>query len=79
MEKCKSRDLESPYRLVVNRMRAEELAQIWEECNDLLPELDKMKKTLRKVMRVAGRLSGEMYEGTVVECKEKRSRQNDCY
>lgn len=68
-----------PYRLTVNRVRSEKLAETYRELEDCLVGLDAARKTVKKAMNIIGRISGEMYEGELVECHQKKSVSSMCY
>ena len=68
-----------PYRLTVNRVRSERLAETYRELEDCLVGLDVARKTVKKAMNLIGRISAEMYEGELVECRDRRNRMSMCY
>lgn len=63
-----------PYRLAINRVRAEKLAETYRELEDCIVGLDATRKTVKKAMNIISRISSEMYEGELVECRERRNR-----
>lgn len=63
-----------PYRLAINRVRAEKLAETYRELEDCIVGLDATRKTVNKAMNIISRISSEMYEGELVECRERRNR-----
>lgn len=75
----------SPYRLVVNRDRADALADFYRDLEDCLSDIDRIRKTVRKTMNAVSLIASQMYEGDLVECKVKgmsrqtKARQSDCY
>lgn len=75
----------SPYRLVVNRDRADALADLYRCLEDCLSDIGRIRKSVSGTMYAVSLIASQMYEGDLVECKVKgmsrqtKARQSDCY
>ena len=71
-EAVESNKKDDPCRYVINRDRANNLAVLMMELEERLDSLKKAEKTVKRILKVVGKIAVEMYEGDMVECHTRK-------
>lgn len=71
-EAVRSNKKDDPCRYVINRVRADNLAELLIELEERFDSLKKAEKTVKRILKVVGNIAAEMYEGDMVECHTRK-------